>query len=286
MAGLAGINPIQGWEVEQPEASAEERLGGPADPRHARPYWAVPERMPQFLQAWALSPASPDVSPGLLDPALAASAAAGALPAQTSGPGTPYYGATPITHAAPNIKGVETSIGPDASARRAQQSAAVHADGLGESAHFFSISALQDQWTDFYNAEPESPTRQQPVNGQVGKASGGFGSTDRVGNPDGVMGHGYQNAHMHRRYATGSVPGNYMWMRPAGRPMIKTTPGPARPPIGEASPFTGQDLTLAFGVRGAVLANAPNDYEAPADPYVAPPLSQSQTTEPAPVAWW
>jgi hypothetical protein len=124
------------------------------------------------------------------------------------------------------------------------------------------------------------------VNGQVKNSAGGFGSTDRTGNPDGVNGYGFQNAHLHRRYATGSVPGNYMWMKPGGRPMVKTTPGPARPPIGDASPFTGQDLTLSFSTQGAVLANPAGDYEAPPDPYVAPPLSQQASTEPGPVSWY
>jgi hypothetical protein len=284
MAGLAGISPIQGFIVQDPEATAEERMGGPADPAHGQAYWAVPERMPWELQAWSPAPASPVVEPGLPE-----EVGNFTLDAGTGTIDTPYYGATPVRgHAAPWPKGLEQSVGPDATARQLEQSAALHADGMGESKHWFTISALQDKWHEDWNPAAESATLQDPVNGQVRGAAGGYGSTDRVGNPRGVNDYDLQNAHLHRRYAEGSVPGNYMWMEPGGRPMVKTTPGPARPPIGSDSPFTGQDLTTAFGTQGAVLNVAPADYEAPPDPYVAPPLSQQYpAADQAPGwSWW
>jgi hypothetical protein len=285
MAGLAGISGIQGFIQAQPEASAEERQGGPADPSHARAYWAVPERMPWELQAWSPTPASPVIDSGLPE-----EIDLYCLPAGTGTDATPYYGATPVRgHAAPWPKGVETSTGPDATARQLEQSAVLHADGMGESKHWFSISALNDTWHEDWNPGAESATLQDPVNGQVRGAAGGFGSTDRVGNPRGINDQGdMQNAHLHRRYATGSVPGNYMWMKPGGRPMIKTTPGPARPPIGQNSPFTGQDLTAAFGTQGAVLTVSAPDYEAPPEPYTAPPLSQQYPSASGcpSVDWW
>jgi hypothetical protein len=112
----------------------------------------------------------------------------------------------------------------------------------------------------------------------------GYGSTDRTSSFARQNQYGYDSAHSHRRYATGSVPGNYQWMEPGGRPLVKTTPGPARPAVGQDSPFTNQDLTVAHGVQGAVLQDAPSDYVPPGEPYVAP--SHLPSAEPAPIKWW
>jgi len=72
-----------------------------------------------------------------------------------------------------------------------------------------------------------------------------------------------------RRFATGSIPGNYMWLKPGGRPLYKTMAGPARPAVGENSPFAGQDPTLAFGTLGGILTDLPAEYEAPPQPALA-----------------
>jgi hypothetical protein len=74
---------------------------------------------------------------------------------------------------------------------------------------------------------------------------------------------------MHRRYAAGHLPGNYMWMRPQGRPLFKTLAGPARPAIGNESPFAGDDLGFAFSYdTGAVLQSTPQEYVPPPSPNV------------------
>ena len=283
MAGLAGLSPLAGWVNSAAFATAEQRNGGPAHPEHARGQWAEPERMPWALQAWALSEPAPVPDASYLEPF-----GTGSLPRQVATDGTPLFDATPYrTHAAPWPKGVETSVHPDAVARQLEQSAAIHAIGFGASQRVqLVVDAQQDSWHEDWNPGPESATLQMPVNRQVAISTAGGGSTDRVGNPRGVNDYDFQNAHLHRRYATGSLPGNYMWMKPSGRPMVKSVPGPARPAIGEASPFTGQDLTRAWSPQGAVLQQAAADYEAPASPYTAPPLSQQQHAEPGPVKLW
>jgi hypothetical protein len=75
-----------------------------------------------------------------------------------------------------------------------------------------------------------------------------------------------------------------MWMRPGGRPMVKTTPGPARPATGQDSPFTGQNLAWAYGLQGAVLATAPIDYEPPPEPFVA--ATYPAGPDPGGVSWF
>ena len=82
--------------------------------------------------------------------------------------------------------------------------------------------------------------------------------------------YGFDSAHMRRRYAMSSIPGNFMWMRPKGRPMHRNLPGPARPPIGIDSPFTGDDLGVTFGYdTGAILMDQPQEYVPPPSPNVA-----------------
>jgi hypothetical protein len=67
-----------------------------------------------------------------------------------------------------------------------------------------------------------------------------------------------------------------MWMTPTGRPLMKTLPGPARPAIGENSPFTGQDLGASFSYNGAILQNVPTEYVAPPQPNLTtPPAADS-----------
>lgn len=283
MAALTGLQPVTGWTEQHPEATAEQRLGGPANPAHARPEWASPEPMPWELTAWAMTPASP-----VIDPGLPGAAEPPVLPAGIGTIGTPYYDATPYgTHAAPWPKGVETSVGPDATARQLEQSRAIHADGMGAAkVKMRQIDALNDTWEQVWNPGAESSTLQQHVPQQVAMSVGGGGSTDRASNPAGVNEFDFQNAHLQRRWATGSIPGNYMWMRPGGRPMVHTVLGPARPPTGAVSPFTGQDLAASYGTQGAVLTTPAAGYSPPPQPYTAPPLPQQAAAEPGPVMLW
>lgn len=282
MPGLTGVDRISGFVADR-TATAEQRSGDPADPRHGK--GLVRERLPWQLQAWALSPVTVQRQEGLTAP-LGRDLA---LPAGIVQPGTPLVDWAPQhSHAAPWPKGVETTVGPDAIARRLEQSAAIHASGTGTaSAKVNVIPAVQDHWEEIWSTGPESATLQQPVNRQVRIAAGGFGSTDRSSNPRGVnsLG-GMQNAHYHRRIARGRIPGNYQWLLGRGRPLVKSIPGAARPPVGAASPFEGQNPAKAFGVQGAVLNRPAADYEPPPDPYTAPPLSQQRVVAPGRVKLW
>lgn len=278
--GLAGLQPLMPLSslTENPEATAEERLGGPADPRHGRALWEEPPHYPhERLRGVRQPPRSTQ------DIGLVGASEGYALPAGAIGE-DPYADVTPWTHRAPWPKGVIQSVQPDDRADHLAWSAQLHAVDSGASRRMHTTTpAQQDAWVEVWTVDAGT-SMQAPNNGQIKQASGGWGSTDRAANQARQNGHGFDSAHLHRRYAAGSIPGNYLWMRPAGRPMRKSVPGPARPPVGDASPFTGQDLTASFGVQGAVLQQSAVEYTPPAEPYLAP--SYPAAAEPAAVAWW
>jgi hypothetical protein len=174
---------------------------------------------------------------------------------------------------------MEMDPGPEGSARVRIQSAEAHGvkSDAGKKA-IQSSNPLEDHWHGFYTSVPGDdilPTVPGAVSGQAG----GFGSNDHRNNVYAkVNAFELATSHRQRRYAYGSIPGNYMWMRPGGRPMVKTLPGPARPAVGEG-PFYGQDPTEAYGIEGAILMDPATEYVAPAGPYVVP---QVQTVEDAP----
>lgn len=283
LRGLQGLTgpPLRSVDLD-PEATPEERLGDPADPRHSQGL-VVPlaaTGYPWEVLAGVVGPKGPYGN----EAELVGQAEGWAAPHGDASQ-NPLHDRTPNTHAAPVVKGVETSVDPDASARRLVQSMAVHASDTGGSTRLRSaISAQQDQWTDFYTVGPGTSMQDPGMSGQQKAAAGGYGTTDRVSSFARQNEHGFDSAHSHRRYATGSIPGNYLWMRPGGRPMVKSQAGPARPPVGAQSPFTGQDLARDYGVQGAVLQDSAAEYVAPPEPYLAPDYGPAP--EPAPVSWW
>jgi hypothetical protein len=138
--------------------------------------------------------------------------------------------------------------------------------------------AVQDHWQEIWNVTPgHEDTPLAP--GSISNQSGGWGANDHAENTYRKQnGWGLGSAHLHRRFATGSIPGNYMWMRPGGRMMYKTLAGPARPAIGGNSPFQGDDLGNAFAYdTGAILQSQPTQYVPPPEPYLAPPVAATDT---------
>lgn len=281
MTGLAigGLQPLVGSIQVDPEATAEQRLGDPADPRHGQGLIANPVRYPWEVLAGVANP-----GPAGQEAQLIGQSEGWAAPHGT-GDGDPMFDATPDTHAAPWPKGVEQSVDPDAVARQLAQSARIHASNTGGSRRLiYRPSPRQSDWTGFYDVDPGSSKQDPAIPGQIKTAVAGGGSTDRAAWPNRQNSYGFDSAHKMRRWARASIPGNYLWMRPGARPLVKSQPGPARPAIGENSPFTGQDLAAAHGLQGAVLYDPPVEYTAPPEPYVAPDYGPAP--EPAAVAWW
>jgi hypothetical protein len=281
MDGLTGLSGLQSLYVATPEADPEEIQGNPADPRHgirgekALPYSWESQQTP----AGGHGPYGPPDG-GFLDETEYYSLSAGMVTDD------PTAETAPWTHAAPFPKNVigDMSVSPDNIARQRRFSMWVHGLKTGGKRNVIipTMEAVQDQWSEIWEVDPgNSDLTTAPRQLMAGAAPGGRGHTDRTQSFARQNGYGFDSAHKHRRYATGSLPGNYMWLKPGGRPMNKSLPGPARPAIGKDSPFEGQDLGSAFAYdNGAILQDTPTQYVAPPEPYVAPPTQYVDDSAP------
>lgn len=282
VSGLNALAGLQGFTNPTPEATPEEIHGGPVNPAHglqgevAQPYSWENEAMGIFPHG----PYGPDA--GIITFTGVPALPAGVLNQDPTSDKTPYR-----THAAPWPKGNETSVGPDAIARQLEQSAQIHGVKTDAGKAFLydpTMVAVQDQWTQIWDVDAGQSNLSTDVPAQLKGATAGWGTRSREQSFARQNEYGFDSHHFHRRFATGTIPGNYMWMRPGGRAMVKSLPGPARPPIGTYSPFAGQDLSKAFNTEGAILNDPATEYQAPPTPYVAPP-SQPDLSQPD-IAWW
>jgi hypothetical protein len=178
---------------------------------------------------------------------------------------------TPSNRAGPFPKGILSgpvgSNGPDDIANHLEQSFVLHGTNTHAQlrAQTASIYAQNDDWQTVEELNPGHDTLSNPPS-QMKSSGYGWGTRDRTQSFARQNEFGFDSAHQHRRFATGPIPGNTMWMKPGGRPLAKSLPGPARPAIGVDSPFAGQDLGQAFSIDGALLQNVPTEYQAPPTP--------------------
>jgi hypothetical protein len=174
--------------------------------------------------------------------------------------------------------------GPDGNADVLYQSYQAHGTDTGAQRKAIAAAdPLQDHWERFYESVPGDDIL-PPVPGAVSGQAGGFGSNDHRNNAYAkVNPYGLANSHRMRRYATGSIPGNYQWMKPGGRPLSKTMAGPARPATG-MGPFQGDDIGQSFGLQGAVLLDPATEYVAPPQVNVVP--ATQQYAVPDPIELW
>jgi hypothetical protein len=278
--GLTGLSGLQTIQEDTPEASPEQIHGGPADEYHsypgeqAAPYSYQSLAVPGSGSAWV--PPEPDIITQGFDFFI--------LPAGKL-EDDPTSERAPWTHAAPWPKDPigDGSIQPDNAIRQLEDNAKIHAIDVGgkRNVQSFTMDPHQDNWKEIWEVNPNSTDLTTvPAQMKSGAAPGGRGHTDRTQSNAHQNQYGFDSRHMHRRYAAGSIPGNYMWMKPGGRPLVKSLAGPARPPIGEGSQFTGNDLGQAFSIDGAVLQSPPTQYVTPPVPYVAPGYSPGQMEAP------
>lgn len=271
---VSGLNALAGYNAitnQTPFASPEERMGGTANPFHSHvgeiavPYsWqsqAVPGAKPgpkgtenQLLAdpLWFLESAgTPDEDP-LFD-----------------------YNMPSLTRSHASVHNI-TNSGPLPSQAGAIDRQTIQMNNklsdLGTSrnmSHDQQGDAQQDNWQELWEVNPGHSDMPE-ITRQVAFQANGYGVNDAPSNA-------YHKAnqfdlgskHQHRRYAWNTIPGNYMWLRPGGRPLFKSIAGPARPPIGENSQFTGQDIGFAFSYdTGAVLLDTPQEYIPPPSPNV------------------
>jgi hypothetical protein len=197
--------------------------------------------------------------------------AAGTLSEDPGADLTPYG---PGLHGGPHITGYRMDRGPEGNSQVLRQSYAAHSVKTNAGAKARQAAdPLQDSWEGFFSVVPGDDLVAETPR-QFGYQANGFGVNDRTSNPMAkVNSFGLNMAHRMRRFATGSIPGNYMWMKPGGRPMVKTLAGPARPASG-IGPFQGQDTTQSFGLQGAVLMDPATEYVAPPQVNVVPAVQQ------------
>lgn len=281
--GINGLAGLQTLSVDLPFAEPEDRLGDPADPRHGkRGESNAPPGWKSQIVPGADFPVR-DPESGVFDDYYYATLSPGSID-----DAAPYWDTAPYTHAAPWPSDPigDGSIRPDNTARQLRQNYALRLKagkaGFAEP-YASSQSALQDDWSELWEIDPgNADLTDVPAQMKSGAAPGGRGGTDRSQSNAKQNEYGFDSAHKHRRYATGSIPGNYMWMRPGGRPMIKSLAGPARPAIGSGSQFQGDDLGSSFDyTSGAILQMPATEYQGPPQPYVAPqPTYQDDSPPP------
>lgn len=265
---LTGLSGLAGYQVmidEDAQATPEERMGGTVDPAHSK-YLAEPTIPRGSRIGTPVGPIGPENQ--LL------SDEGWFWEAGGTSDEDPQFDHTPATHAGPWPKGFQSGpvgdIGPDTTANKLSQLNALHGLGKGgERVHQLTRAFAQnDDWAEIWQLNPGSSDL-SALPKQSQSSGYGWGWRERTQSMAAQNEFGFDSSHQHRRYATGSIPGNDMWMRPGGRPLVKSLPGPARPAIGPNSPFTGQDLGFSFDPTGALLQNVPTEYVAPPQPNVA-----------------
>lgn len=262
---LTGLSGLAGYQVqidEDAQATPEQRSGGVADPSHAK-YLAEDYIRRGAQIGEPIGPYGPD-NQMLSDEGWFWEP--GGEPNQD-----PQFDHTPTNHAGPWPKGFQSGpvgdISPEATAQKLRVLTGLHGMDLngGAQSLLSRQEALNDSWETVDQLNPgNSDLADLP---KQSKSSGfGWGTRDRTQSMAAQNEFGFDSAHQFRRFATGSIPGNNMWLRPGGRLIQKSMPGPARPAIGVDSPFAGQDLGAAFSVDGALLQNVPTEYTAPPQP--------------------
>jgi len=262
LTGLSGLAGYQQQIDEDAQATPEQRMGGVVDPSHAK--FLAEDYIRRGAQIGEpIGPYGPD-NQMLGDTEWFWESGGDPLE-------DPTMDHTPSTRAGPWPKGIMSGAvgdrGPDTIGQNLAQSYVLH--GIDTNAQARSniggTEALNDDWQTVEQLNPgHSDLVELPK--QSMSAGYGWGTRDRTQSMGAQNEYGFDSTHQHRRFANGGIPGNNFWMRPGGRPMVKSLPGPARPAIGPDSPFAGQDLGRAFDINGAVLQNVPQEYEAPPTP--------------------
>ena len=285
MAGITPAGPVSGvaglqFVDDNPEWTAEQVTGNPQQIGHAAGYWEHPVRYPgqMWSQGYAGYPTVPDPETGLVDTGVAYPLAG------VAGPETPYFDATPWTHAGPWAKLPPGDLAaandkPDGAAFLRAQSGALHGDGLDNRKPGLNIAAAQDAWAEYYTG-PVDGELVAPDSSQNKHVSAGYGSTDIVDHPANINPHTDWPQHFHRRVATGhNLPMDFLWMPGGQRPLVNTVHGLQALPVAAGGPFAGQDPAYGYGSAGGVLTMPAGDYQAPAQPYQPGPLAQQGLLE-------
>lgn len=280
LTGLSQLTSYSTLIEENSQASAEERSGGVVDPSHSK-YLAEDYIRRGAQMGEPRGPYGPE-NQLLSDETWFWES--GGDPSQD-----PDIDLTPSDRAGPWPKGILSGPvgdpGPEYTGPKLAQLASLHGVKTNAPARFNKNRdfALNDDWNTVEVLNPGNSDL-VPLPKQAMSAGYGWGTRDRTQSMARQNEYGFDSTHFHRRYATGSIPGNYFWMRPGGRPIVKTRSGGAKLPIGDNSPFTGQDIGTTFGIDGAVLQTTPYEYAAPPTPSLQ--AAPSASGDDALVEWY
>jgi hypothetical protein len=280
---LTGLSGLAGYQVqinEDSQATPEERMGGVADPSHSK-YLAEDYIRRGAQIGEPIGPYGP-ANQMLGDESWFWES--GGEPSED-----PEFDYTPSNRAGPYPKGILSGpvggTGPDDTGPKLAQLARLHAvDSNADQRfnHAHSAEAQNDDWQ-VLEQNTSGNTLLQPASRQSMSSGFGWGTRDRTVSMARQNEYDFDTAHQRRRWAAGQIPGNYMYLQPGGRPLMKSLPGPARPAIGPDSPFAGQDLGQSFSVNGAILQNTPTEYVTPPTPTLA---AQSVDANDSVVEWY
>lgn len=287
---MSGLQPLAGINIIKDDAAfatPEERSGGTAHPFHghtgelAKPYsWQSlqvpgathgpygPENQLLDDEFWFLEPAGyPEQDPDFDRNMPNLTRSHGSVNNKIN-----YHGRVPSQEQSVDLQ--VSQMGNKAS--DLGSSRGMQRNSLGD--------AQQDQWDEIWLVDDGSDDIPS-IGKTYSHQANGFGVNDAASNASRkVNQYGYGAKHMHRRYAVGHIPGNFMWLRPQGRILYKTMAGPARPPVGRGSQFEGQDIGAAFSYdTGAILQDIPQEYIPPPSPNiesVTPAYTNDQGTDP------
>lgn len=271
---LTGLTGLSFASIDpQPQADPIEMQGGPVDPGHSG-QGLQPGPFPYDIPQWGTEVMGPYGTDSMLvaEEETFPTFGAGSV-TQT---GDPEFDYTPYqTHAAPWPRDPfgDGSMSPENTARQLIQSAAIHAVKTNASGKMIYASGLypgNDEWVEYQSTTPGTSLQPEGVPQSVGTTVGGFGSRDVVNSRAPQNQYGFDSAHLHRRVRTGGVEGNFMWMKPGSRPLVRNLPGAMRLPVGQVSPFAGQNVQEAYAPGAGVLTEIPPDYTA-----VPQPLTQA-----------
>lgn len=289
-ANVPGVNGIVGFTQTDSQLTPEEMHGGPANPAHA--IWgeqAEPYSWESQLMNYdgALHGQSGDYVTSFGGNVSLPAGSLAQDPQADLGPSASVPGGS---HASVRTRTLSGPLPSQADAINSQleQSADMHASNLGSSRQNQlsqqGLSVQQDDWREDWAVEPGDSNLSTGIPGQLRGSVGGFGTRSREQSFAQQNQYGFDSPHLHRRAANGHIPGNYMWLKPGSRPLVKTNPGPARPAVGEDSPFAGQNTMTTFGIQGAVLQTLPSSYQAVPVPQLASPVQGDDSI--APISLW
>ena len=275
VTGLSGITGLVPSVVASPAATAAEVQGGPANPAHGQYDWGATP-----LYAWQAGGAT------AAEGAAPLPASTGEVPGSLPASQDPYAYMNPLatgSHGAPWPSfGVEDSVvnSRDQAAARQSANQDLHAAADVPMMRRMGTMLPANQQMDLeleadYVSSGESML--EPVPGQLR----GIYGRDRIQGYALLNEHGFDAAHVTRPRRSGKIPGNYLWLDGAQRPMVAGHAGRQTWPVGQGSPFWGQ--TPGTGsVSGAALQGLPPSYTPPPPPPTGPALAPA----PAPSYGW